>query len=90
MRCRKVRRFLRYLVPNKLLSPEKVADNVLRFYIRSEMKKNCYQVFHHYQNKLREQVVQHIININKIKFEPYCDLFDQDNSKFNETLINNQ
>ena len=90
MQRRKVRRFLRYHVPNKLLSLEKVADNVLRFFIRSEMKKNCYQVFHHYQSKLHEQVVQHVVNINKIKFEPYGDLFDQANSKFNETLINNQ
>ena len=90
MRCRKVRRFLQYHVPRKLLSSGKVVDNMLRFFSCSEMKKNCYQIFHYYQNKLREQVVQHVVNMNKIKFEPYGDLFDQANSKFDETLINNQ
>ena len=42
-----------------------------------------------YQNKLQEEGVQDVVNINKIKFEPYGDLVDQDFSQFNENLINN-
>ena len=37
-----------------------------------------------------EQGVQNVVNINKIKFEPYGDVVDQIYSKCNETLINNQ
>ena len=40
-----------------------------------------------YQSKLREQGAQDVVNRNKIKFEPYRDLVDQDFSQFNE---NNQ
>ena len=43
-----------------------------------------------YQNKLQEEGVQNVVNINKIKFEPYGDLIDQAFSQFNENLINNQ
>ena len=43
-----------------------------------------------YQKKLQEQRVKDAVNINKIKFEPYVDLVDQDFFQFNETLINNQ
>ena len=43
-----------------------------------------------YQNKLQEQGVQDIVNINKIKFEPYGDLVDEVHSRLNETFINNQ
>ena len=30
-----------------------------------------------YQNKLEEQVFQDVVNINKLKFEPYCNLVDE-------------
>ena len=43
-----------------------------------------------YQNKLQEQGVQGIENINKIKFEPYGNLVDEVYSRLNETLVNNQ
>ena len=43
-----------------------------------------------YQNKLQEQGIQDIVNINKIKFELYGDLVDEVYSHLNETLINNQ
>ena len=47
MQCRKVRHILRYHVSNKLLAPEEFAHHVLFLFFCSEMKKNCYQVFHH-------------------------------------------
>ena len=43
-----------------------------------------------YQNKLQEQLVQDVLNRNKIKFEPYGDLVDQAFSQLNENSINNQ
>ena len=43
-----------------------------------------------YQNKLQEQGVQGIENINKIKFEPYGNLVDEVYSRLIETLVNNQ
>ena len=47
MRCRKVRRILRYHVPNELLSPEKFPHHVLLLFYPFRDEKNCYQVFHH-------------------------------------------
>ena len=43
-----------------------------------------------YQNKLQEQGVQDVVSINKIKFEPYGDLVDEEYSRLNEILINIQ
>ena len=43
-----------------------------------------------YQNKLQEEQVQNVINVNKMKFEPHGDLVDQAFVQFNENLINNQ
>lgn len=39
---------------------------------------------------LQEGGVEDVVNISKIRFEPYGHLTDQAYSKFNETLINNQ
>ena len=91
MRCRKVRRILRYHVPNKILYPEKFAHHVLLlFYPFRDEKELLSGLPPLYQNKLQEQGAQDIVNINKIKFEPYCDLVDEVNSRLSETLINNQ
>ena len=65
------------------------------YFIRSEMKKICYQAFHQYklqkyQNKLQEDGFQNVPNINKIKFEPYGDFVNQDFSQYNQNLVNNQ
>ena len=91
MRCRKVRRILRYHVPNKILYPEKFAHHVLLlFYPFRDEKELLSGLPPLYQNKLQEQGAQDIVNINKIKFEPYCALVDEVNSRLSETLINNQ
>ena len=39
---------------------------------------------------MQEQGVQDVVNINKIKFEPYGDLVDEEYSRLNEILINIQ
>ena len=43
-----------------------------------------------YQNRLQEEGVQDVVNINKMKSEPYVDLLDQQFLQFNENLMNNQ
>ena len=43
-----------------------------------------------HQNKLREQGVQAVVNMNKTKFERYGDLVDQAFSQLNENSITNQ
>ena len=43
-----------------------------------------------YQNKLGQQGVQAVVNMNKIKFEPYGNLADQFFSYFNESSLTNQ
>ena len=43
-----------------------------------------------YQNKLQEQGLRDIVNINKIQFESYSGLVDLTFLKFKGTLINNQ
>ena len=91
MWCRKVRRILRYHVPNKVLHPEIFAHHVLLlFYPFRDEKKLLSGLPPLYQNKLQEQGVQDIENINKIKFEPYGNLVDEVYSRLNETLVNNQ
>ena len=42
------------------------------------------------QNKLQQEGVQNVVNINKIDFKPYNDLVDQTFLQFNENVINNQ
>ena len=81
MWCGKVRRILRYHVPNKLLSPEKLPHHVLLlFYPFRDEKESLSGFSPMYQNKLKEEGVQDIVNINKVKIELYSDLVDQDNS----------
>ena len=43
-----------------------------------------------YQNKIREDRDQYVVNINKMKFEAYGDLVEQPFLKLNENSINNQ
>ena len=82
---------LRFHVPNNILYPEKFAHHILLlFYPFRDAKKLSSVLPPLYQNKLLEQGVQVIVNINKIKFEPYGDLVDEVYSRLNETLTNNQ
>ena len=91
MRCWKVRRILRYHVPNKLLFSEKFSHGVLLlFYTFGDEKESLSSFLSMYQKKLQDEGVQNVININKMKFEPYGDLVDRAFLQFNENLINNQ
>ena len=47
MQCRKVRRILRYHVPNKISYPEKSAHHVLLLFYSFRDEKSCYQVSRH-------------------------------------------
>ena len=87
MRCRKVRRILRCHVPNKILYPEKSSHHVLLlFYPFRNEKELLSGVPPLYQNKPQEQRLQDIVNIKKIKVEPYGDLVDEVYSRLNESM----
>ena len=77
MWCRKVRRIFRYYVPNKLLSPEKFGYHVLLLFCplrdENELLSGLPAI---YQNKLQEEEAQDVVNIKKMKFEPYGDLVE--------------
>ena len=91
MRCRKVRRIVRYHVPNEVLCPEKFAHHVLLLFYSFRDERELLSDFSPmYQKKMQEQGSQDVVNINKIKFEPHGDLIDWAYLPFNETLINNQ
>ena len=78
-------------MPKKLLSLEKLAYHLLHlFYLFRDEKELLSGFPPLYETKLPEQGVQYVVNINKIKFEPYGDLVDWANSRVNETLIHNQ
>ena len=77
MQCRKVRPILRYHVPNQLFSPIKFAIMCCFHFICSEMKKKTLTRFPSmYQNKLQEEGVQDVVNMNIVKSEPFGDLVD--------------
>ena len=87
MWCHKVRRILRYHVPNKILYPEIFAYHVLFFsYPFRDEKKLLSGLPPLYQNKLQEQGVQDIVSNKEIKFEPYGGLVDEVYSRLSETL----
>ena len=87
MWCHKVRRILRYHVPNKILYPEIFAYHVLFFsYPFRDEKKLLSGLPPLYQNKLQEQGVQDIVSNKEIKFEPYVGLVDEVYSRLSETL----
>ena len=68
MQCRKVRHILRYHVSNKLLAAEEFAHHVLLLLFLFRDVKELLSGFPPlYQNKLRKQEVQALINMNKIK-----------------------
>ena len=78
MLCCKVRRTLRYHASNKRLSSEKFNYSLfLLLYPFRDEKEPLSGFPPMYQNKLQEQGVQDVVNINKIKFEPYGDLVKQ-------------
>ena len=79
----------RHHVPNKLLSSEKRAHQVMLLFF-SDGKQLLSGWPPLYQNKLQEQGVQDAVNRNKIKFVPIGDFVDQAFSQFNENSINNQ
>ena len=60
------------------------------YFILSQMKNNFSGFSPIYQNKLQEEGAQNVVNINKIKFEPYCDFPDQGFLQHNENLIKTQ
>ena len=65
-----------------------IPQKLLLFYLLRDAKELLHRFPSMYQNKLQEEGVQDVVNVRKIKFEPFGDLSDQAFSEFNE--INNQ
>ena len=91
MQCRKVRRVLRYHVPNKYIHPEKYAHHLLLLFFpfRAEEKLKA-GIPASYQNKLLEEGVQEIVYRNKHKFEPFAEIVDEAYANFNAEETGNQ
>ena len=91
MRCRKVRRVLRYHTPNKHQYPEKYAHHLLLLFCPFRSKNELLGgTSHTYQEKYFEDGVTKIIRNNQRKFEPYAELADEAYENFNAELIDNQ
>ena len=91
MKCRKVRRVLRYHVPNKDRYPDKFAHHLLfMFYpLRSEdelLTGNPPT----YQNTLACPSVLSAVNKKRQKFEPYADILEETFANFNHNLESDQ
>ena len=81
IRCRKVRRILRYHEPNKVLQLEKYAHHFLvLFYPPRDEQELLLGYPPLYQNKPLEPGVQNVVKSNKIKFKPYGDSADKGKS----------
>ena len=75
VRCCKVRQILRYHIPNKLLSPAKFPHHLLLLFSPFRDEEELLSGFSPmHQNKLQEDGGQCVVNMNKMKFEPYEDL----------------
>ena len=62
-------------MPHRILSSEKIFSHVLLlFYLFRDEKELLSGVSPLHQNKLQEQGVQNVVNINKITFELYSDV----------------
>ena len=70
MRYRKVKQILRYHVPNKPLSPEKLTHHVMLLFHPFRDEKELFSaIAHMQQNKPQEEGTQDVVDISK--FEPY-------------------
>ena len=74
MKCRKVRAVVRFHTPNKTKEPEKFFHHLLMLYFpwRDEVA-DLTGTDQTYASKLLESNVQHILNINRAKFEQNAD-----------------
>lgn len=89
MQCHKVRWFLHNHLLNKLLSPKNFAHHDAFILFVQSWKSSVIRFFTNV-SKLQKQGVKDVLNINKVKFEPCGDLFNQVLPQFSETLINDQ
>lgn len=64
-------------MPNRPLSPEKSGSSSVDLTVSVQKSKGIVTRFSPlYQNKLQVEGCKHVVNINKVKFEPYSDLVD--------------
>ena len=75
LKCCKVPYVLKYYVPNKQTKPEEYAHHILFMYYpfrdENDLKSN-----NSYAEKLNQPNVLEVINLNRIKVEPYATLVE--------------
>ena len=76
MRCRSVKKILRYHTPNANLNPEEHAHHLLMlFYPFRNEQELCEEKS--FLMKLNQQNVLTIVNENRVKFEPFGNLVEE-------------
>ena len=90
MKCRKVRAVVRFHTPNKTKEPEKFFHHLLMLYFpwRDEVA-DLTGTDQTYASKLLESNVQHILNINRAKFEQNADAVSEALELFRTTAVMN-
>ena len=91
LKCRKVKAVLRYHVPNRHKKPELYAHHLLfMFFPFRNESELCCEVSGTYMGKLNQPDVLHIVNENKLRFEPFSDLVDTALCNLHENVSNNR
>ncbi|MEO2221042.1 MAG: AAA family ATPase, partial [Nitrosopumilus sp.] len=85
MKLRKVRKVLRFYVPNQTKFPEKFAHHLLVLYkpFRKEVELATDDS---YVQTLQDQIVLQLVNENKQKFEPYSEFLNEALLNFHDVL----
>ena len=76
MKCRKVRKVLRYYTPNRHKCPEKYAHHLLMLYYPFRNEGTDLATSKSFSLKLNEQSVIDVVNRNRAIFEPDSELLE--------------
>ena len=76
LKCRKVKKVLRYYTPNKDKHPEKYAHHLLMLFFPFRDEERDLKVNDSYSLKLSDPTVLEIVNMNKLIFEPNTELVE--------------
>ena len=85
MKLRKVKKVLRFYIPNQTKYPEKYAHHLLILY-KPFRKEVHLATDDSYVQTLQDPIVLQIVNENKQKFEPYSEFLDEALLNFHDVL----
>ena len=84
MKCRKVPYVLMYHAPNQHTHPEEYSHHLLFMYLPFR-NENALKLNNNYAEKLNSSNVLQIINVNRIKVEPYALLVENALERLNKS-----